>query len=561
MPQPTDVSRNVRSVFLIAGLAALLLGGCTSSPPPAADTILINGKIVTLDEQSRVAEAMTMRDGRIYGVGSAAEMRQFVDAKTNVIDLNGRTVIPGLIDSHIHALRGGYTHALEADWAGARTIAEAMQRLAATAKTTPPDQWIMVSGGWTEQQFAEQRRPTQAEIVAAAPGRLVYVQLSYRAALLSPEGFKRLGITRDGHIPPKGHLERDSAGRPNGWIAGDLTTIVALFDRLPRPNLAQATDGTRAFFRELNRFGLTGVIDPGGHNLRVADYDVLHALQRDGDLTLRVAYSLFAPRAGYELEDFQAIIRSKSGGRTADGLITFNGIGECVTWGMYNNDRPTPQQKEDYYKVALWAAQQGHMLTQHWPSNASVHHLLDVFERVNREVPLAPLRWSIAHLHDATPETLTRMKALGVGWLMQDGLYYAAPAYLNARSRDTIARIPPIVSALNMGLPVGGGTDANRVMNYNPFVSLQWMLDGRTVNGTPTRDAREIPTREQALRLYTQGSAWFTRDEQTRGVLVPGAHADLAVLSQDFFAVPVSEIGRTTSLLTMVGGRIVYDAR
>jgi predicted amidohydrolase YtcJ len=194
----------------------------------------------------------------------------------------------------------------------------------------------------------------------------------------------------------------------------------------------------------------------------------------------------------------------------------------------------------------------------HWNNDSSVHYLLDALERVAQQAPIGPLRWSIAHVHDATPQTLARMKALGVGWLMQNRLYFAVPAFLGAYQRSRIEAMPPIVSALRLGLPVGGGTDADRVMSYNPFVALQWMLDGRTLSGMPTRTAAEIPSREEALRIYTQGSAWFTHDEGQRGRLEPGMLADLAVLSDDILTMPVERIGTLTSLLTMVGGRIVY---
>jgi predicted amidohydrolase YtcJ len=196
----------------------------------------------------------------------------------------------------------------------------------------------------------------------------------------------------------------------------------------------------------------------------------------------------------------------------------------------------------------------------HWNNDGSVHHLLDVFERVNREVPLAKLRWSIAHLHDASDASLQRMKALGVGWLMQDGLYFSAPTYIAERGPVQMRRTPPIVSALKLALRVGGGTDANRVMIPNPFVSLRWMLDGRTVDGIATRGAEEIPSREQARRLYTQGSAWFAHDDIRRGSLMPGMLADLAVLNEDYFSVSLSHMAQIRSLLTMVGGKIVYAA-
>jgi predicted amidohydrolase YtcJ len=309
----------------------------------------------------------------------------------------------------------------------------------------------------------------------------------------------------------------------------------------------------------LSQFGLTGVIDPGGHNLAPEDYAALFQIWRERALPLRVVYSIFAPRPGKELEDFQAYTRFLPMG-IGDDLLRFNGIGECVTWGMYNNENPTDANKEEFYRVALWAAIQGMTLTVHWNNDRSVHHLLDVLERVNREVPIARLRWSIAHLHDASDASLQRMQAMGVGWLMQDGLYFSAPSYIAERGPAQMSRTPPIVSALRLGLPVGGGTDANRVMVPNPFVSLRWMLDGRTVDGIATRGAQEIPSREEALRIYTEGSAWFAHDESRRGRLLPGTLADLAVLSEDYFNVPLLRIAQIESLMTLVGGKIVYAA-
>ena len=521
-----------------------------------ADTVLVNGRIATLDAQSTVAEGIAIRDGRIAATGSSGEIRALAGPQTRIIDLAGRTVIPGLIDSHIHAIRAGVHFASEVSWIGATTIAEALGRIRAAAIYAKPGTWLIVAGGWTPQQFTEGRRPTQDEIANAAPEHPVYVQLFYRAVFMSPKGFEVLGIARDADVPPNGKVERHEDNTPTGWITGDSATIIALYSRLPKPQLADSVEGTRRFMRELNRLGLTGVIDPGGHNLAPEEYAGLFQLWRERRLTLRVVYSIFAPRRGSELEDFQTLTRFLPMG-TGDDLLRFNGIGECITWGMYNNDTPTEAQKEDFYRVARWAAAQGMTLTVHWNNNRSVHHLLDVFERIDRETRIAGLRWSVAHLADASDDSLQRMKALGVGWLMQDGLYFAAHPFLIERGRD-MRRMPPIRTATAMGIPTGGGTDANRVMSYNPFVSLRWMLDGNTVDGIATRMAEEIPTREEALRIYTQGSAWFAHDEQRRGALRAGQLADLAVLSEDYFAVPLSRVAEITSLLTMVGGRIVY---
>jgi predicted amidohydrolase YtcJ len=533
----------------------LVLAGAAQAQ--SADTVLLGGKVITFD--SAPAEALAVRGDRIVAVGRSTDIRALAGPTTRVIDLAGRTVIPGLIDSHIHAIRAGLTYTTEVHWIGATSLGEALDRLRAAARAAPKGSWLIVAGGWIETQFAEKRRPTQTEIAAAAGDHHVYVQLLYSAVLLTEGGIEALGIAKDAALASRLTIEHDTDGKPTGWIAADNRTISELFDRLPRPTLEQEIAGTRAFFRTLNSFAITGVLDPGGYNMPIEAYRALFQVWRDRALTLRVIYSLCAPRRDHELADFQALTAMLPQG-FGDDWLRFNGIGENVTWGMYNNEQPTEAQKEQLYQVLRWAAPRGLTATFHWHNNRSVHHLLDVLERVNRETPVAALRWSVAHLNDASPESLTRMKALGVGWLMQNAFYFRGEAFLGQRGVEAIRLAPPIGTALRMGLTVGGGTDAHRVMSYNPFVSLQWMLDGKTAGGLPTRARDETPTRLDALRIYTQGSAWFAHDDARRGALGVGKLADLAVLSADYLAVPVEEIGGIRSLLTMVGGRVVYAA-
>jgi predicted amidohydrolase YtcJ len=539
----------------IAGLlTALVL--CSTALAQAPDTILLNGKIVRYDAQP--AEALAVRDGKIAALGRTTDIRALAGPATRVVDLGGRTVIPGLIDSHIHAIRAGLTYKTEVHWIGVRTLAEALQHLRERAKSVPKGSWLVVAGGWTEHQFVEGRRPTQAEITAAAPDHHVYVQQLYSRVLLSPGGAHALGLADDTAVTAAAlAIERDAEGRPTGWITGDNRAISNLFDRLPRPAMAQKIEGTRAFFRALNALGLTGVIDPGGYNLSIPDYQPLFEAWRAGALTLRVRYSLCAPRRGYELADLQELTQMLPMG-FGDDWLRFNGVGENVTWGMYNNDSPTEAQKEQLYETLRWAVSRNMTATFHWHNQRSVHHLLEVLERVNAGTPVARLRWSVAHLNDASPDSLKRMKAMGVGWLMQNAFYFRGEAFLGQRGVEAAATAPPIVSALRLGLPVGGGTDAHRVMWPSPFASLQWMLDGKTLGGVATRVEAERPSRMEALRLYTQGSAWFTFDDDKRGALEVGKLADLAVLSKDYLTVPLDEIGTITSLITMVGGRVVY---
>ena len=547
----------VHAVTLLAA-AVLVCAGVPLSAAQPADTILLNGKIVTLDDRSSVAQAIAIRDDRIIATGASDDVVKLAGGNTRVIELGGRSVIPGLIDSHIHAIRAGLKFSTEVSWIGATSIAEALERIRLAAVYARPGSWLVVGGGWTPNQFVEGRRPTQAEVAAAAPDHPVYVQLFYRAVLLTPPGLRALGIQGEGDLPAGARLDHGDDTQANGWISADTAAITSLYAKLPVPGLEQSMEGTRRFLHELNRFGITGVFDPGGHNLAPEEYEALFRLWRSDKLTVRIAYSICGPQPGSELADLQALTRFLPMG-VGDAMLRFNGIGERVTWGMYNNDTPTEAQKEDFYRVARWAAERGLALTAHWNNDRSVHRLLDVLERVDREIPIRDLRWSIAHLHDASDLSLTRMKALGVGWLMQNGLYFAAPSFLADRGA-AINRAPPIRTAMRLGLNIGGGTDANRVMSYNPFISLKWMTDGRTVDGMTTRGASELVSREEALRLYTKGSAWFTFDDDKRGALEPGRLADLAVLDKDYLTVPADELGTLTSLLTMVGGKIVYVA-
>jgi predicted amidohydrolase YtcJ len=520
--------RRWRKLLTVAALLAVPIAGRAAAQAP--DTILLNGKIVRYDNEP--AQALAVSGGRIAALGDTAGIRALAGPKTHVIDLGGRTVIPGLIDSHIHAIRAGLTYTTEVHWIGVRTLGEALARIRDKAATVPKGSWLVVAGGWTERQFAEDRPPTQAEIVAAAPDHHVYVQLLYSRVLLDPGGYDALGIARDPALAARVNIERDREGKPTGWLIGDARAISDLFNLLPRPTFAQKVEGTRAFFRALNAVGLTGVIDPGGYNLSLPDYQPLFEVWRDGGLTLRVRYSLCAPRRDHELEDFKNLTQVLPMG-FGDDWLRFNGIGENVTWGMYNNDTPTEAQKRQLFDVLQWAVSRGMTATFHWHNDRAVHHLLEVLERVNAQTPIADLRWSIAHLNDASPDSLKRMKAMGVGWLMQNAFYFRGEAFLGQRGAEAAWHVPPIVSALRMGLPVGGGTDAHRVMWYSPFVSLQWMLDGKTLGGIAMRAPEELPTRVQALRIYSEGRAGFTFDERERGSLAVGRLADLAVLSKD----------------------------
>jgi predicted amidohydrolase YtcJ len=508
-----------------------------------ADTILVNGKILTVDTQFSTREAIAIRDGKITAVGTNADVRKQAGLKTRVIDLQERTVIPGLIDSHIHAIRAGQTFTTEVNWVGATSIAEAMNRIHDASLAKKPGSWLIVAGGWHAEQFKEKRRPTQADLVAAAPNNPVYVQLNYDWEVMTPAGFAAMNINSDADLPRPGRLERDASGKPTGAIedGGGFDVAIALFDKLPHPTFDEQVEGEKKFFREMNRLGVTGVGDPGGNNLNPENYQPLFKVWRQHQLTVRIAYSLCGPTSGKEFEELQSLTQMLPQG-FGDDMLKFNGIGERVTWGMNNNDHPTAEDQEKYYQIVRWAAQIGIPVTMHWMNDASAGTLLSIYERVNAEFPIKDLRWSVAHLTNASPQNLRRMKAMGVGWTIQ---------------RPDAASVE---NAKELGVNMGAGTDAHRVASYNPFTALQWSLVDSKNAGGVRRGPEQTPTREDALRAYTIGSAWFSFDENKRGSLEPGKLADLAVLTRDYMTVPTDQIESIESLLTMVGGKIVYAA-
>ena len=523
-----------------------------------ADTILVNGKVLSVDARFSSREAVAVRDGKIAALGTTVDVRKLAGPKTRVIDLQGRTVIPGLIDNHMHAIRAAQTFSTEVNWIGPKSLADGLARIHDAAQRMKPGSWlIVVTPPATLETFKEKRQPTQAELLAVAPNNPVYVQLGYGSAVMTPLALAALHIASDSDLPARTKLEKDANGNPTGVVTGNM---VELFDRLPKPTFDEQVEGTKAFFHELNRLGMTGVVDPGGNNVTPGDYQALFKVWRDGQLTVRVAYSLCGMTAGSEFDEYKnylALMPMSFG----DQMLRFNGLGERITWAMNAiTGEASDADHEKYYQIVRWAAEHGMTVTMHWASDKNVNQLLTIWERVNKEFPIARLRWTIAHLNDASTATLQRMKALGVGWTVQDAIYNSGDQVVKQEGAEAARRMPPVMTAEKIGVMISGGTDAHRVSTYNPFTVLQWFLDGKTAGGTALRGPEETPSRADALRFYTMGSAWVANDENQRGSLEVGKFADLAVLSKDYMTVPVGEIGETVSLLTMLGGKVVYAA-
>jgi predicted amidohydrolase YtcJ len=553
MLQPSSPSiRLARSLALALSLAA------TTASAETADTVLFNGKILTVDKEFSTQQALAIGHGRIVATGTSAAMKKLAGGKAKLIDLGGRTVIPGLTDGHIHGIRAALTFGTEVNWIGVPTLKDALEKIRQAAKDQKPGSWIVVAGGWTEEQFAEKRRPTPGEVVAAAPDNPVYIQHLYDWLLLTPKAMDALGIRDDQDVTPGGKLERDG-DKPTGVINANGNALSKIFDKLPKPTLAQQVDGSKKFFREMNSLGITGIVDGGGVSMYPSSYQAVFKLWRDKQLTVRVAYHLCSPKPGSELADQQNLTQLLPPG-FGDPMLHFNGPGEILIWADWTDGDITPDGKARLAELLRWAASKSYTIQLHWNPDRTVHDLLDVVEDIARDYPVRELRWTVLHLYNASEDSLKRMKTLGLVWGVQDGLYFGGERLQKEVGADHAKMMPRIVAALKLGLTVAAGTDAHRVSSYNPFVSLQWYLDGTTIGGTRTRGDEEAPSRRQALEMYTKNSAFMANDDDKRGTLEAGKFADLAVLSADYLTAPVKEIGKIRSVLTMVGGEVVYAA-
>jgi predicted amidohydrolase YtcJ len=550
-----------RTTPISFGAAALLILGQALSAGVAqaqvADTVLFNGKVLTVDQDFSVREALAIDHGSVLATGTSQDMQKLAGANARLIDLGGRTVIPGLTDGHIHGVRAAATFGAEVNWIGVPTLKQALEKIRQAAQTQKPGSWIIVAGGWTEEQFEEKRRPNPAEILQAAPDHPVYIQHLYDWLLLSPKAMEILNIREDVDVVPGGKLERGADQKPTGIVIGNGNTLLKIFDKVPRPNLDEQVDGSRKFFREMNSLGITGIVDGGGVSMYPPNYQALFKLWQDKQLTVRVAYHLCAPKPGSELADLQNLTQLLPQ-NFGDDMLHFNGPGEILIWADWTDGDITPDGKAKLLDLLKWAASKRYTIQLHWNPDRTVNNLLDVVEEISKDNPVRDLRWTVLHLYNASEDNLARIKKLGLIWGVQDGLYFGGERLQKEVGVEAARSLPRIATALRMGIMVTGGTDAHRVSSYNPFVSLQWYLDGTTIGGTVTRGNEEAPTRRQALEMYTKNSAFEANEDDRRGTLEPGKLADLAVLSADYTTVPVKDVGKIRSMLTMVGGKVVF---
>ena len=565
--------RHLLAGSLLTAAAALLprlsFGANFPDQGPAmnADLILFNGRFHTVDRENPEATAVAIKDGRFVAVGSDAQVMAARSTGTQVIDLKGRCAIPGLNDSHLHLIRGGLNYNLELRWEGVPSLADALRMLKDQADRTPTPQWVRVVGGWNEFQFAEKRLPTLDELNQAAPDTPVFVLHLYDRALLNRAALRVAGYTKDTPNPPGGEIVRDSKGEPTGMLVARPNAMI-LYSTLakgPKLPLEYQINSTRQFMRELNRLGLTSAIDAGGGFQNYPDdYEVIEHLAKEDQLTVRIAYNLFTQKPKEELADFKnwtGSVKLHQG----DDMLRHNGAGEMLVFSAadfedFLEPRPDlpPGMEQDLEPVVR------HLVENRWPFrlhatyDESISRMLDVFEKVNRDIPFNGIPWFFDHAETISPRNIERVRALGGGIAIQDRMAFQGEYFVDRYGAKAAEATPPIKRMLAEGVPVGAGTDATRVSSYNPWTSLYWMVSGRTVGGLALH--QEGLPRLTALELFTHGSAWFSSEQGKKGQIKVGQLADVAVLSADFFSVDEEAIKWIESVLTVVGGKVVYGA-
>ena len=531
-----------------------------------ADLILFNGKIHSFNTETPNVTAVAIKDGKFIAVGSDSNVMEFASETTKIIDLQNRRVVPGINDSHIHLIRGGLNYNLELRWDGVPSLADALRMLKEQVDRTPNPQWVRVVGGWSEFQFAERRMPTLEEINAIAPETPVFILHLYDRAIMNRAALRAVGYTKNTPAPPGGQIERDSNGEPTGLIIATPNAMILYSTLAKGPTLSyeHQINSTRHFMKELNRFGITSVIDAGGGFQNFPDdYKVVNELNEKKQLTVRIAYNLFTQKPKHEFEDFEDWIDTVKLYQ-GDDMYRHNGAGEMLVFSAADFEdflQPRPDLPEnmeaELEKVVRLLVENRWPFRLHATYNESITRFLNVFEKINQEIPFNGLPWIFDHAETIDERNIERVKNLGGGIAVQSRMAYQGEYFTDRYGAKAAENTPPIKKMLEIEVPVGGGSDATRVSSYNPWVSMYWMTVGKTVGGLQLYKESRL-SRETALELYTRGSAWFSQEQAKKGDIRTGMFADLVVLDSDYFTIADEDIKKIEADLTIVDGKIVY---
>ncbi|HZM92287.1 MAG TPA: amidohydrolase [Vicinamibacterales bacterium] len=522
----------------------------------APDVVLVNGKIITVDDRFTIAQAVAVRGERVVAVGSSQEIARLAGPSTRRIDLRGRTVTPGFIDNHAHFMEEGVLWSVELRLDGIETRKHAIEMMRAKAKSLAPGEWVYTLGGWSPDQFTDDKRPfTRAELDAIVADRPVLLQFTRAETYLNSRAVEAIGL--DKMTEP--WIRRDASGHPTGVVdAGGANRVSSV---IPKPTSEMVEKNSLAMIRELNASGLTA----SGGSCPGAVLPIFRTMAREGRLNKRFFCLVSAPMGNNPdavTKNLPRIAELRSRLFQGDLWIDHFAYGEANYTPAHDNmvnagGKQRPENLEQWGRVAREIAKAGLPMHAHTTLENSFDGFLDQIERINKEFPVRNLRWSLIHGEQLTASHLERMRNLGVHAAIQPRATIMG-AIFNRVHGDRSNDMPPLRTIQESGVTWGFGTDTFEVNQYRPFTTLYFAVTGKMVGGTLVN--RQSIDREDALIAHTKGSAFTILQEGNMGSIQPGKLADLVVLDRDYLTIPADQIKDIRVVMTMVGGRIVYEA-
>ena len=546
-----------RAILLVLALFATAAGPASAQAP---DTVLVNGKIVTVDDRFTIAQALAIKGERILKVGTTAEVEALRGPQTRIIDLAGRTVIPGLIDNHAHWVRAAEHDELRFD--GVTSRQQALKMLADRVHSAPAGEWIVVLGGWSEEQFTDEPRGfSLEELDRIAPNNPVVLQAVYNHSYLNSVALIAAKIDAGTPDPQGGRIEKDADGKPTGLVrgAGGVAFVAA---RVPLQNQEAWLANTRKLVSYLNSMGVTAWLDAGGRGMGAKHYEPYRYLADRGELTIRLFWTTIRQPATPAQVD--AVIGEIRDLKPFQGNDYFDNVGwgesvfAPVTTQLLRVETNTrAEDLAQMRRLLLALAERGIYVNSHVEMSTAIDAFLNEYESINKERPIKGLHWSFSHLDQVSEAQLERMKKLGMTAQIHSRPLIQG-ALMHKVHGDKAWDMPPFRRIQDSGIHWGLGSDATAVTTSNPFYTLSFAVTGRMIGGRAVN--RQTITREEALIAHTRSNAIFLFQEGNLGSLARGKYADLLVLDRDYLTVPAEEISAIKSLMTMVGGKIVYDA-
>lgn len=560
-------------------LASIVVGKSEANDGSiGADLIVYNARIATGHLAQPEASALAVKRGRIFSVGTDAEILSLKNNSTQMIDAGRKRLIPGLHDAHTHVLNErSYNYNVR--WDGVPTLQRALEMLTEQAKRTPEGQWVKVIGGWSPYQFKENRFPTLQELRKAVPDRPLIIQYAYNRAYLNDLAMRAFGVGTD-KFPalPGTEFEKDSKGNYTGIVYGYTFTFISLEFMVPQPSFDEQVNSITYVINDLNRFGITSAVDAASLSGFPQGHAPIVKLARENRLNVRFPFIdlQYGDTESASLVDAEinAIIKKSpiSPGENLHPTMAhgheYEGAGELLRAELHdheNFDRPAvvidPELmrkhiEEDITKLVVRRIP----FRMHITYNENISPFLDALEEINRKTPLDGLRWGIEHAETISAENIARVKKLGGGIALDTKMALHGDGFIKTHGREKALQTPRLRQLVDSGIPLAMTTDAFRASSSNPWLGISWMITGKSVSGSEILSKDNRLTRAEALNLFTAGPAWFVYQENEMGKIAPGNLADFILLNKDFFTVPDEEIRTISSVLTIVGGRVVYGA-